>query len=77
MISKLRSGRTGMMTFDRAGYVLAIGMILVIFTAALVSVMLEDTPSQVPLYCEMVEEFKQSGGEYGWPAYKGESQCEL
>ncbi len=23
-------------------------------------------------YCEMVEIYKQSGGQYGWPAYDGE-----
>lgn len=23
-------------------------------------------------YCEMVQIFKSSGGEYGWPPYKGE-----
>ena len=28
------------------------------------------------LYCEMVEEFKASNGERGWPAYKGEAQCQ-
>ena len=25
-------------------------------------------------YCEMVALHKESGGEYGWPAYKGECQ---
>ena len=31
--------------------------------------------NQSDLYCEMVEEFKTSNGERGWPAYKGERQC--
>ena len=26
-------------------------------------------------YCEMVELWKSSGGENGWPAYKGEEGC--
>lgn len=26
-------------------------------------------------YCEMVKLWKQSSGEKGWPAYKGESMC--
>jgi hypothetical protein len=26
-------------------------------------------------YCAMVELYKQSNGENGWPAYKGESIC--
>ena len=32
--------------------------------------------NQASLYCEMVEEFKASNGERGWPAYKGEMQCQ-
>lgn len=32
--------------------------------------------NQAALYCEMVEEFKASNGEYGWPAYKGEKLCQ-
>lgn len=27
-------------------------------------------------YCEMVQEFERSQGEYGWPAYKGTEQCQ-
>lgn len=26
-------------------------------------------------YCEMFKIYKQSGGEYGWPAFNGESEC--
>jgi hypothetical protein len=26
-------------------------------------------------YCEMVEIYHESGGEYGWPPYQGEDQC--
>ena len=29
---------------------------------------------QAELYCEMVQIWDQTGGEYGWPPYKGE--CE-
>lgn len=32
--------------------------------------------NQASLYCEMVAEYKASNGEYGWPAYKGEMQCQ-
>lgn len=28
------------------------------------------------LYCEMVAEYKASNGKHGWPAYKGEMQCQ-
>ena len=31
----------------------------------------EDLEQQRALYCEMVETFKNTGGEYGWPDYKG------
>lgn len=24
------------------------------------------------LYCDMVQQFKDTNGQYGWPAYKGE-----
>lgn len=30
---------------------------------------------QVTEYCQMVELWKSSGGENGWPAYKGEEVC--
>lgn len=32
--------------------------------------------NQSSLYCEMVEEFKASNGQHGWPAYKGEKMCQ-
>jgi len=28
------------------------------------------------LYCDMVQQFKDTNGQYGWPAYKGEMQCQ-
>lgn len=31
---------------------------------------------QVTEYCQMVELWKSSNGENGWPAYKGEGVCE-
>ena len=36
---------------------------------------LADESVQVNHYCKMVRDFKSSGGELGWPAYKGESMC--
>jgi len=32
--------------------------------------------NQVSLYCDMVAEYKASNGKHGWPAYKGEMQCQ-
>ena len=31
----------------------------------------DDLEQQRALYCEMVETSKNTGGEYGWPDYKG------
>lgn len=31
----------------------------------------DDLEQQRALYCEMVETFKNTGGEYGWPDYHG------
>ena len=31
----------------------------------------DDLEQQRALYCEMVETFKATGDEYGWPDYKG------
>lgn len=35
----------------------------------------DEAARQQDEYCEMVKLWKQSGGEKGWPAYKGESMC--
>lgn len=35
----------------------------------------EEVERQQSEYCEMVQLWKDSNGEYGWPAYEGESQC--
>lgn len=31
----------------------------------------DELDQEQALYCEMVETFKTTGGEYGWPDYKG------
>jgi hypothetical protein len=36
---------------------------------------LEDEQRQAAQYCEMVQLWKQSGGQAGWPAYDGEEVC--
>lgn len=35
----------------------------------------EEEQQQVKQYCEMVNLWKQSGGQSGWPAYDGEEMC--
>jgi len=32
--------------------------------------------NQASLYCDMVQQFKDTNGQHGWPAYKGEKQCQ-
>lgn len=31
----------------------------------------DELEQEQALYCEMVETFKTTGGEYGWPDYRG------
>jgi len=35
----------------------------------------DDPQTEVDIYCSMVELYKSSNGEAGWPAYKGEAIC--
>lgn len=35
----------------------------------------EDEQAQADQYCEMVKLWKQTNGQQGWPAYKGEGVC--
>ena len=35
----------------------------------------EEEQRQAEQYCEMVQLWKQSGGQAGWPAYDGEIDC--
>jgi len=36
----------------------------------------DDPRAEVDIYCEMVDLYKQTNGEAGWPAYQGEKICE-
>jgi len=36
----------------------------------------DDPQAEVDRYCSMVELYKSTNGEAGWPAYKGEKICE-
>lgn len=44
-----------------------------LLTALLVSMI--DAPEPVDPYCEMVGIWIESGGEYGWPDYRGNGEC--
>jgi len=35
----------------------------------------DDPQTEVDIYCDMVQLYKSSKGEAGWPAYKGEAIC--
>lgn len=36
----------------------------------------KEAERQLSHYCEMVQIYKDTNGEAGWPGYKGESQCQ-
>ena len=50
-------------------------LLALLTSAVLASLILEDQPDELEqeqaLYCEMVATHKTTGGEYGWPDYKG------
>ena len=58
------------MSFEQLLFALATG-----FGALLMVATLSDQPDELDqeqaLYCEMVTTHKATGGEYGWPDYKG------
>ena len=35
----------------------------------------DDPQMEVDIYCDMVQLYKDTKGEAGWPAYKGEKIC--
>ena len=35
----------------------------------------DDPQTEVDIYCDMVQLYKDTKGEAGWPAYKGEAIC--
>ena len=57
-----------------------LGLAVVALALVFISVILlsnedyKDAVQAQSLYCEMVQAWKQSGGEYGWPPFNGE--CE-
>lgn len=58
--------------------VLIIAMVLIVCMLMMFSMETErDYEAELAHYCEMVEIFKRSDGEYGWPDYdeKYDSQC--
>ena len=50
-------------------------VLLIVGLAVLAVTLADGQPDELDqeqaLYCEMVEAFKDTGGEYGWPDYKG------
>jgi len=52
--------------------VLIIAMALIMCMTVLFSMETErDFEAELAYYCDMVDTFKDSKGEYGWPDYKG------
>jgi hypothetical protein len=52
--------------------VLVIGLCVVLCVIALSAT---EEPNPNDMYCDMVQVYKDTGGVYGWPAYKGEEVC--
>jgi len=53
---------------------LLIGAAAIVALALIGNIEREDQIAERQHYCEMVDLHRESGGEYGWPPYKGE--CE-
>ena len=56
---------------DLTTWVLCAGLVAAFLAGTLADGQPDDLEQQRALYCEMVETFKNTGGEYGWPDYKG------
>ena len=56
---------------DLAAWVLLVCLAAMLVVDALPDGQPDDLEQQRALYCEMVETFKNTAGEYGWPDYKG------
>ena len=65
------------MSFEQLLFALAAGLGALLMIAAL-SGQPDELDQEQALYCEMVSIHKTTGGEYGWPDYKGTYQeyCE-
>lgn len=55
---------------DLTTWVLAACLVAMFAVGTLAVGQPDDLEHQRALYCEMVETFKNTGGEYGWPDYK-------
>lgn len=44
-------------------------LILILFVLSILTLIPDEKP--VDPYCEMVAIYQQSGGQYGWPDYRG------
>lgn len=54
----------------------AIGITVLFTTFVLIGSMdMQDESAAERHYCDMVEIFDKSGGEYGWPPYRGREIC--
>lgn len=55
-------------------YFLVAGLILIVSALSACGEH-EDAVAQSKNYCEMVATYKHTGGQYGWPAFRGEGEC--
>ncbi len=52
------------------GYAIAVFFVFFFLSSLLTTSEIEDMESEEDFYCEMVQIFKDSNGENGWPNYK-------
>jgi hypothetical protein len=50
-------------------------LLLLVFLLCVVGLFFTQDPNPDQEYCAMVQLYKDSGGENGWPAYKGDELC--
>jgi len=53
-----------------------IGMALLLAVAVVSALDRASADNSHNLYCEMTALYTESNGKHGWPAYKGEMQCQ-
>ena len=59
------------MRSDLTTWVMGACLVAAFLAGTLADVQPDELEQEQALYCEMVEAFKATGGEYGWPDYRG------
>ena len=62
-------------TVDIAFGFLALALVGIVFVLVLTAAEVSDEQAAQDEYCEMVDIWDRSKGEYGWPPYRGRELC--